>query len=60
MDTKSGKFFYPDDVTRSSPVPYHEFFKFLYGSCSVTSVSLRSPKSESGHVSDTRGGANSI
>ena len=24
MDAKSGNFFYPDDVTRSNPVPYRE------------------------------------
>ena len=46
MDAKSESvFFYPDDVTRSSPVPYREInpqdgWRGLYGACSVTSVSL--------------------
>ena len=48
MDAKSG-IFLPDDVTRSSLVPYREInsqdgCQGLHGACSVTSVSLRSPE----------------
>ena len=31
VDAKSGNFFYPDDVTRPSPVPYHKINCLLLG-----------------------------